>query len=106
MEKSAPLFDGCSVGQIVEASANNVRHSEEWAKVRHPNERQMASIKVLAAALNEPVAADTGGHKFGREICPETLYLLSAGAFQRFESTIFMFAKNMMAERQRRIPVR
>jgi hypothetical protein len=28
--KATPLFFGCSVGQILEASANNVRHSDEW----------------------------------------------------------------------------
>lgn len=101
--KSAPLFNGCSVGQILEASANNVRHNDEWAKSRPPTSQQLRSIHVLATALNEPMSPNGSGHRLARDICPETLQLICNGNFEKLEKMIFMFAKNMMIQRQTRL---
>jgi hypothetical protein len=103
-EKSAPLFGGCSVGQVLEASANNVRHSDQWATTRPPSPQQLKSIRILSAALHEPIAADGTNHRFSREISPETLQLISGGDFQRLEINLFAFAKNLLWQRQRRLP--
>ena len=103
-ETSGPLFGNCSVGQILVAAANNVRHNDEWAKTRPPNVQQLTSIKVLAAALKEKIAADGSGHKFAREICPEILKLLSEGDLARLESQIFVFANDLLMRRQKRLP--
>ncbi|MDR3505270.1 MAG: hypothetical protein P4L52_03400 [Acidocella sp.] len=104
-KKAAPLFDGCSVGQIVEASANNVRHAEEWQTARPPDKRQLNSIQVLATVLNEPLEpVDGSRHQFGREVSPETLQLLSGGDFMVLEANLFRFAQNMLKQRQRRMP--
>ena len=90
-----PLINGCSVGSILEASANNFRHRDEWMKSRPPTERQLASIRVLAAAFGEPLAPDGSRHSFVRDVCPETLELLGGGDFQLLSLKIFEFAKNM-----------
>lgn len=104
-KKAAPLFDGCSVGQILEASANNVRHAEEWRTTRPPTPQQMGSIRVLSAALREPLDPPDGSrHRFSREISAEALQLISDGDFGRLEATLFDFANNMFKQRQRRLP--
>jgi hypothetical protein len=100
-DKSAPLIHGCSVGSVLAASANNFRHNDEWAKTRHPTNRQLASIRILAAAFQEPIALHGSGHRFSRDICPETLELLSGGSFERLSSNVFTFANNMAQQRSR-----
>jgi hypothetical protein len=104
-KKSAPLYDGCSVGQILEASANNVRHAEEWQATRPPDKRQLSSIQVLATVLGEPLdPADGSRHRLAREVSPETLQLLSGGDLMQLEAVVFQFAQNMLQQRQRRLP--
>lgn len=104
-KKASPLFDGCSIGQILEASANNVRHAEEWQATRPPTRQQMSSMQVLSAALREPLDPPDGSrHRFSREICPETLQLISDGDFGKLEENLFLFANNMLKQRQRRLP--
>ncbi|MDE2229789.1 MAG: hypothetical protein KGL11_12220, partial [Alphaproteobacteria bacterium] len=90
--------------QVLEASANNVRHNDEWAKTRPPTRKQLGSIRVLAAALDEPIAADGKGHRLAREVCPEILQVVSGGDFTRLESAVFTFAKSLLSGRQRRSP--
>lgn len=98
-EKSAPLTYGCSIGSILAAAANNFRHRDEWAKTRPPTSRQLASIRVLAAAFQESIAMDGTGHRFGRDICPETLELLGAGGFDKLSADVFAFANNIVRHR-------
>jgi hypothetical protein len=79
---SGPLIEGCSIGAVLAASANNFRHNDEWLKNRaHPTDPQLASIRVLAAAFREPIATDGANHALSRNVCPETLQLLSDGSF-------------------------
>lgn len=104
-KKAAPLFDGYSVGQILEASANNVRHAEEWQTTRPPTRQQMNSIQVLSAVLHEPLEPTDGSrHRFSREICPETLQLISDGDFRKLEANLFSFANAMFQQRRGRLP--
>jgi hypothetical protein len=98
-----PQFNGRSFGEILEASANNIRHRDEWAATNPPTPTQLKSIKVLADALNEPVAPAGRKHGFAREIGPETLALVCDRDFSRLETNFFAFAKNLYAQRQLRL---
>ena len=89
----APKVNGCSVGQIIEAAANNYRHNDEWLKSsRKPTKQQLRSIRVLATALGETIAPDGARHGLSRDICPEILNLLSGGDFDRLAASMFAFA--------------
>jgi hypothetical protein len=98
-EKSAPLIEGCSIGMILTASANNFRHNDEWLKTRPPKAQQLSFIRVLAAAFCEPIAPEGADHRFSRDICPETLDLLSGGDFERLAENLFAFVNNMVKRR-------
>ena len=65
--------------------------------------QQLSSIRVLAAAFCEPIAPDGANHRFSRDICPETLDLLSGGDFERLAQDLFAFANNMVKRRARPI---
>jgi hypothetical protein len=104
-KKATPLFFGCSVGQILVASANNVRHADEWQTTRPLKPEQMKSIQVLSAALQEPLVPPDGSrHRFSREVSPETLHLISDGDFGRLEANLFNFANDLFKQRQTRLP--
>ena len=103
-KRSEPIFGGCSLGQLLEASGNNVRHHDEWLTTRFPTDQQLPSIKVLSWAFQEPILSDGRDHKFAREISPEASQLVSGGDFLRLERAAFTFAKNLLGHRQRRIP--
>jgi hypothetical protein len=91
--QSGPKIEGCSIGAIVEAAANNFRHNDEWLKhTRKPTKQQLRSIRVLATVLREPIAADGERHGLNRDICPEILELLSGGDFEQLASNLFAFA--------------
>lgn len=100
--EATPSIFGHSVGEIVEASANNVRHADEWRTAVVASPRQMKSVRVLSAVLREPLPFGGRIHPFAREISPETLELLSEGDILRLERKVFDFAQAMLALRQRR----
>lgn len=98
--QSNPRIEGCSIGAIIEAAANNFRHNDEWLKhARKPTEQQLRSIRMLATALREPIAPDGSGHKLSRDICPEILELLSYGDFEQLASNYFTFANSIPSGR-------
>jgi hypothetical protein len=98
-DSSEPLIHGCSIGAILTASANNFRHSDEWLKDRGcPTPQQLQSIRVLAAAFREP---DGANHQLGRDVCQETLQLLSDGSFDTLSEKFFAFANSMVKRRIR-----
>ncbi|MCY0856643.1 hypothetical protein [Cupriavidus sp. D39] len=102
-DASSPAFGGCSLGQVIIASANNVRHADEWQAARPPSERQLQSMRVLAAALNEPLDPPDGSrHQFGREISPETLHVISGGDLEQLEANFFAFAKDLLKRKRHR----
>jgi hypothetical protein len=76
-KKSSPQIGGCSLGSIVAVGAANFRHHDEWARSNPPSEKQLSSIKVISAALNQPIAADGKRHPFRGNICPQLLEALS-----------------------------
>jgi hypothetical protein len=94
-EKSSPQIGGCSLGSIVAAGAANFRHHDEWARSNPPSEQQLSSIKVIAAALNQPIAAGGKGHPFRGNICPQLLEAVSGGDCEQLNQRFFAFAKNL-----------
>ena len=95
--KAAPLFNGCSVGQVIVAAANGFRHDDEWTKTRPSTPKQRASQKVLATALRGTLA--NHGRAPGR--CPEVLDMLSRGGdFDRLTENLFTFAHNVALGRR------
>jgi hypothetical protein len=98
--QSGPKIEGCSIGAIIEAAANNFRHNDEWLKhAPKPTPQQLRSIRVLATALREPIAQDGSHHGLSRDICPEVLALLSDGDFERLASNHFAFANAIPSAR-------
>lgn len=96
-----PRIEGCSFGQVVVASANNVRHADEWQTARPPAAKQLQSMRVLASVLNEPlIPADGSRHKFGREVSPEVLEAICGGDMEQLEKHFFDFAKDLFHRRK------
>lgn len=90
--KAAPLFDGCSFGQVIVAAANGFRHDDEWSKTRPPTPQQKASQDILSIALQgQPRPKERVP---GR--CDEVLALLSQGrGFEGLAGNLFAFAHNV-----------
>jgi hypothetical protein len=87
--KAAPLFDGCSFGQVIVAAANGFRHDDEWAKTRPSTPQQGASQQILAKAL----PSNSMGHERAPGRCPEVLDMLSGGGdFDHLTANFFAFA--------------
>jgi hypothetical protein len=93
---AGPLYNGYSVGAIIEAGANGFRHADEWAKTRIPTSQQKRSQIVIEAALSSrppPDDSSPGG-------CVELLCLLSGETFDGLAKKVFEFAHEL-ARKQR-----
>ena len=99
-----PVFSGHSIGQVLRASSNNIRHRDEWQTERPPSALHLKSMRVLADVLDEPIDGNGQHHRFGREVSPETLKVVSDGDFQKLEENVFAFASELLRLRQRRRP--
>ncbi len=104
-EKVGPLFGGYSIGAILTAAANNFRHRDEWVKTLVkdgvPTAQQLPSIRILGAALQEPIAPDGARHGLSRDVCPDVLELLSGCSFDALGAQFFAFA-NALVQRVER----
>jgi hypothetical protein len=98
--------NGHSVGEMLEAAGNNMRHADEWQTAIKPTPHQLKSVRVLSAVLSEPIPPNGNIRAFARDISPEILSLLSGGSFLRLEAAIFAFANDLVSRRQRRAPSR
>lgn len=96
-----PIFTNSSLGQILEASANNFRHNEEWVVTHPPNDRQLKSLKILSDILNEPL--NDKRHNLSRDISPETLEIISKKDFDTLEKHVFEFVKNLLKMKNQQI---
>lgn len=94
-DQTGPLVGGVSVGAILSASANNFRHRDEWRTSRPPTAQQLSSIRVLASALEEPIAPDGSGHKLSRDVSLEILERLSNGSWEELNFRTFEFGHNL-----------
>lgn len=99
-QTTGPLVGGHSVGAIMEATANNFRHRDEWAMTRPPKGRQLSSIRILAAVLNEPISRDGSRHRMSRDVGHEVLGMLSERDFETLSRCIFAFT-NALAEHRK-----
>lgn len=88
---TGPTFGGRSIGEILIASANGVRHQDEWFKTHSPTKQQLASIEVLRDALGEQPPHNTLAYSAGR--CEEVIALLDQGCgYDGFTKTMFSYA--------------
>jgi hypothetical protein len=88
---AGPAFGGRSIGEILVASANGVRHQDEWFKTHPPTKQQLNSIQVLKDALGSKTSHNTLAYSAGR--CEEVLALLDQGqGFHGFTMTLFSYA--------------
>lgn len=94
---TGPFFGGASFGSVLAAAANNFRHHDEWARTEPPSAQQLNSIKIIAAALQRPVAMDGKHHPFRDNVCCSLLRVLSDGDNQRLNRNIFAFAAGLAA---------
>ena len=95
--KAAPLFNGCSLGQVIVAATNGFRHDDEWGKTRPARPQQKVSQDILTGALkgNPVLHGRTPG------MCAEVLEMLSRGGdFDQLTSSMFAFAHNVALRRQ------
>lgn len=99
--QSAPLFNGCSLGQVIVAAANGVRHDDEWAKTRTATPKQKASQEILTKAL----AGSAIRRRFGPGLAVEVVDLLSnGGSFEKLSENLFAFAHDVAMHRRKRVP--
>ncbi len=106
-KKSGTMFYGFSFGQILEASANNFRHLEEWQVLREIKGQPLHSLKILAALLQEPLdVTKPVPLRLRQDVSAETLSLLSGGVFEVLEFRFYEFAKALLDMRQLREPSR
>lgn len=96
---ACPLIEGCSVGSIVQAAANNFRHHDEWARTDPPKPRQLRWISTIAAILKRSIAPDGSRHPFRYNACPEIIEVISGGDYERLNRNVFTFANRMVSGR-------
>lgn len=88
------LNSGHSVGDIIIASANGVRHQDEWLKSSTLNDQQRASKDILDDVLVQNMVRNTEAYSTGR--CEEILQILGNGdGLEGFTETIFNFAHSV-----------
>jgi hypothetical protein len=90
-------FSGRSLGEVVEAAANNFRHHDEWARARKPNTRQKKSIDVIEAVLNYGVTSPVLVVPWRRNACADLIAVIGGSDFATLEGRLFAFTKAMLA---------
>lgn len=89
-----PIRGGHSVGEILVASANGVRHQDEWFKSHPPTAQQLKSMQVLRDVLGDEPAHNTMAYSAGR--CEEVLALLGNGeGLHGLTQAMFTFAHDI-----------
>lgn len=100
-QTAGPSFNGHSIGQILVASANGVRHQDDWFKTHPPTQQQLNSIKILNKTLGEQGVHNTLSYSAGR--CEEVIGLIGQDrGYDGFTNSIFKYA-NEIAENCRAI---
>lgn len=99
---AGPLTNGHSVGDILTAAGNNMRHYDEWQTTTKANKQQLSSIRAISSVLGIPMKENGDIRGFGKNICPEILEILSKKDFLVLERRIFDFAQDLAARRNSR----
>ena len=84
---------GHSFGSVVEATSNNYRHADEWARHDPPTRQQLESIRVIADVLGTALSPDGSRHPFRGNICPKVLLAISGGSFETLADGFFGFSR-------------
>jgi hypothetical protein len=92
-ETAGSRIAGHSFGRVIEAAANNFRHSDEWARAVVPNPQQLDSIRVIAGVFGASLAPDGARHPFRTNVCPKLLLVASGGSFEGLMDKTFDFAR-------------
>jgi hypothetical protein len=92
-ETAGEKIRGHSFGRVMEATANNFRHADEWARHPLPNAQQLDSIRVIADVLGARIAPDGARHPFRGNVCPKLLLVVSGGSFEGLADRTFHFAR-------------
>jgi hypothetical protein len=96
-EGVGPQFNGYSLGEVIDAAANNFRHHDEWARIRKPDPRQTKSIAVIEAVLNYTPLTPTLVVPWRRNACADLIAVFGGSDFATLELRFFEFAKVMVA---------
>jgi hypothetical protein len=86
-------IEGHGLGPIVEATANNFRHSDEWAKTYPPSSQQKKSIDVLDDVLRKHAAASPIPFHVRGNVCPEVLSAISDDSFEILMDRFFAYVR-------------
>ncbi len=92
-----PQFSGYSLGEVIDAAANNFRHHDEWARTRKPGPRQKKSIAVIEAVLNYTLLSRAIVVPWRRNACADLVGVVGGADFTTLEQRFFEFAKTMIA---------
>jgi hypothetical protein len=92
--KSGQLIAGRSFGEIVEASANNFKHNDEWAITNPFCKRQQKSVDVIADVFGLHQVKEK--RVLARNVCPEVLDAVCGADFEMLNRRLFEFANDMV----------
>jgi hypothetical protein len=96
-EGIGPQFNGYSLGEVIDAAANNFRHHDEWARTLKPDSRQRKSIAVIEAVLNSTPLSPALGVPWRRNACADLIAVVGGSDFATLEQRFFEFVKAMLA---------
>lgn len=91
-----PTFDGYSLGQVIVAAGNCVRHRDEWIKADKADKRQQNSRTVLEAVLPR----QSHGIGFLAAVPQETLLLISGGIYNVLSAHLLGFAHEIALRKE------
>lgn len=86
-------IDGHSFGAVVEAAANNFRHSDEWARTHPPTQQQQKSIDVLNDVLRNGAPPSPIPFHVRGNVCPEVLTALGGDSFEKLMDRFFAYVR-------------
>lgn len=101
--EAGPKLNGRSMGELFDASGNNVRHADEWRVASPPDARQMKSVRILADVLQRPVPDGASIRSFAGDVSVDVMDVLAGRDFMRLEEQVFAFANDLVARIRARL---
>jgi len=94
-KKSGTMIKTHSFGEIIEASANNFRHYDEWASAKKLTDQQRLSMEVLCDVLDLPLMGKDSYATIRKNVCDQILLRISEGSVDELHQRMFDFAKKL-----------
>ena len=94
-KKSGTIIKNHSFGEIIEASANNFRHCDEWACAKTPTDQQRSSMEVLCNVLDLPLEGKDSYPTIRKNVCDKILSRISDDSVDELYQRMFDFAKKL-----------